>query len=300
MKRIWILILTVILAASLASCAGIGDGALIGNSSGTEEKTEEIDAADEILPITLEELLEKLNSDSVMLDKDVPFANAETKCTFSMCSFTGEERAKLNFEGAEAYNFYNILFRVRRTSDKEIDKSNKNYIYIDLYYDTDGSTVRQGKFRIYSNDYVEVTEEGMSTMVSSMALNGYVEGIYQYLISYASTVIKPNSATMRVVTSPLSASISPKLNEVELTAADAAELYKLLMSGEPETADESMSVSFTSGYVIVSFTAECGIAQFHVGGNDMIEQTHGFLEGNALFYSRYLYGICGKLLSYFN
>lgn len=296
-KKFLPIIIVLLLTLTLASCAGIGDGALMGNSSlGTEEKTEKIVVADETLRITLEEFLESLKD----LDEKVPFSNAETKCTFSMYGFTGDEKANLNFEGVEAYNLFRMVYYSQRERITESPDRNHNYIDIDFYYDTAGDITRQGKFRIYSNDYVDVTEQGISTMVSSTVLNGYVEGIYQDVISYASTVIKPNSATMRVVMSPLSASISPESDEVELDAADAEELYKLLMSGETVTVEESAKIPFSSGYTIVSFTADCGIAQFHVGVHDQIEQTHGFLEGNALFYSRYSEGICQKLLSYFN
>ena len=107
------------------------------------------------------------------------------------------------------------------------------------------------------------------------------------------TSVKPTSVTLRAINS-LSSSIPA---EIELGADEAAEIYELIMSAE--ILELGMwSSTFSPNYILVSFSADSGSAQFQVEQNGEITQSHGFLEGNAFFFDRYSEGIYDKIMEY--
>ena len=107
------------------------------------------------------------------------------------------------------------------------------------------------------------------------------------------TSVKPTSVTLRAIDS-LSSSIPA---EIELGADEAAEIYELIMSAE--ILELGMwSSTFSPNYILVSFSADSGSAQFKVEPNGEITQSHGFLEDNAFFFDRYSEGIYDKIMEY--
>ena len=108
------------------------------------------------------------------------------------------------------------------------------------------------------------------------------------------TTVKPTSVKLRAIKS-LSASIPAG---IELGADEAAEIYDLIQSAEILELGGSPASTFPSNYILVSFSADCGIAQFRVEQNGEITQSHGFLEGNAIFFDRYREGIYDMIMEY--
>ncbi len=108
------------------------------------------------------------------------------------------------------------------------------------------------------------------------------------------TSVKPTSVTLRAINS-LSSSWAGK---IELGADEAAEIYELIMSAEILELGLSLSSTFSPNYILVSFSADSGSAQFKVEQNGEITQSHGFLEGNAIFSDRYSEGIYDKIMEY--
>ena len=108
------------------------------------------------------------------------------------------------------------------------------------------------------------------------------------------TSVKPTSVTLRAINS-LSSSIPA---EIELGADEAAEIYELIMSAEILELGQSPASTFPRNYILVSFSADSGSAQFQVEQNGEITQSHGFLEGNAFFFDRYSEGIYDKIMEY--
>ncbi len=108
------------------------------------------------------------------------------------------------------------------------------------------------------------------------------------------TSVNPTSVTLRAVNS-LSAS---RPAGIELGADEAAEIYELIMSAEILELGQSPASTFSPNYILVSFSADSGSAQFQVEQNGEITQSHGFLEGNAFFLDRYSEGIYDKIMEY--
>ncbi|MBO5700967.1 MAG: hypothetical protein J6S71_00855 [Clostridia bacterium] len=292
MKKYLPIILLLLIVLILPSCAGIGDGALIKvDPRDTQSRDESTVGAEESQLLSGDKVVLE-NFDNAYIGQpaeNIPFQNSETKCIFSMCSFTGEERANLSFEGSEAYDLFKMVFYSRREQITESSDRNHNYIDIDFYYDTNGDITRQGRFRVYANDCVEVTDHGVSTMVSSRILSGYTEGIYQKMLSYASESIKPDRGVL--------ITINPKPEGHDLSVEDAAEIYKLLMTAERQAHDEPVIPTTSMETIQVIFNTEYGRAAFYVNKDDAVGYYEGFLEGEHDIYFK-IEGIHKKLMDY--
>ncbi len=265
-----------LLSMTLASCAGIGDGALNNSRySDTDDKTEDARSLS----------LDDIAAISGVIELDRVFSiTTDMNCTFGMSSLNKE----LSFEGEAAYSLFTEVFHSRReVVTGEVDK---NFDYIDVDF-CSGIDLKHGKFRVYSNDYVEQIEHGFSTLVSSSILSGYTEGIYQNILTLASENIKPDSGVM--------ITIAPEPQDHILSVDDAAEVYKLLLTSERLTHEKKVNPSPSMETIQIFFKTDYGMAVFYVNKDNAVGYYEGFLEGeNHRFYK--IDGIYEKLRGYLN
>jgi hypothetical protein len=283
MKKYLPIILLLLIALILPSCAGIGDGALFDNIQTSGDKN-------------AEKLPENIKTDEMYVAGVGQYIETGREAVFKMYSPGGELQADLSFGYAVAKEFYDIIFYSERDLQKEIVNPDKNqtYIDLDLYFGSEDDLRLQGGFRIYANDYVEITEIGVAISVWSGVLDGYSEGIFLKLLNCASYAMKPESAKLTEVS--VMSSVVPK--GAELGAEDAAELYKLLTTAEVVPPNNSSGALASSSTVLIYFKFGSFQAHFTVKQDDLIRQSYGFLEGNAIFSDRYSEGIYDKIMEY--
>jgi len=275
--------LILLLCVFLSSCVGIGDGALFDNIQSSGEKN-------------TEKLPENIKTDEMYFAEVGQYVETSMEAVFKKYSPSGELQADLSFGYAVSKEFYDIIFYSERDLQKEIVNPDKNQTYIDLnlYFGSEDDLRLQGGFRIYANDYVEITEIGATISVWSGILDGYSEGIFLKLLNCASYAMKPESAKLAEVS--VMSSVLPK--GAELGAEDAAELYKLLTTAEVVPTNDSSGALASSSTVLIYFKFDSFQAHFTVREDDLITQSYGFLEGNATFSVRYSEGIFQKVIDY--
>ena len=155
MKRILILILTLILAAALASCAGIGDGALIGDISGTD------------------------GGDFTAVLK--AFDAGEFNYSYAETYITGGEAKEL-------YNTFDSADYVQG-----VDRVAMEMPYVELTFGVYKLGTRpegdsfDAKYRIYSDDYVVFESSGATVP------KGHLDGMYEKLIADHPILSKPET-----------------------------------------------------------------------------------------------------------
>lgn len=265
------------------SCVGIGDGAMFDNIQSSGEKN-------------TEKLPENIKTDEMYVAGVGQYVETGREAVFKKYSPGGELQADLSFGYTVAKEFYDIIFSGERDLQKEIVNPDKNQTYIDLnlYFGSEDDLRLQGGFRIYADDYVELTEDGEATLGWSGKLEGYSQGIFMRLLNCASYAMKPEYAKLTEV-SILSSHI-PK--GAELGADDAAELYKLLTTASVSTTNNDSGAVASSSTVMITFRFGSHEAHFTVYQNGTIKQSYGFLEGNASFDTRYSVGIYQKIMDY--
>jgi hypothetical protein len=268
MKKYLPIILLLLIALILPSCAGIGDGAMFDDITTGEQDT----------------------VDYFYVVGNAPYVETGREAVFKMYSPGGELQADLSFGYTVAKEFYRILFFSERDSQKNIVNPDKNQEYLDvnLYLGSSEELEPQGGFRIYASDYVEITEEGPDTMGSSRTLEGYVEGIYQEVLSHASASIKPDKGTIISVAQSKGHDLSVEIS---------AEIYKLLMTEERQAYDEELKVSAANETLYAFFKTEYGKAVFYVNKDDAVGYYEGFLDGEHAIYFK-IEGIHKKLMDY--
>lgn len=260
------------------SCVGIGDGAMFDNIQTSGDKN-------------TEKLPENIKTDEMYVAGVGQYVETGREAVFKMYSPGGELQADLSFGYTVAKDFYDIIFSGER-EEHDCDR-NQTYIDLNLYFGSEDDLRLQGGFRIYADDYVELTEDGAATLGWSGKLEGYSQGIFMRLLSCASYAMKPESA--KLIEASVMSSAVPK--GAELGAEDAAELYKLLTTAEvvPTNNSSPMAISST---VLINFKIGSFQAHFLVNQDDSIRQSYGFLEGNASFDTRYSEGIYQKIMDY--
>ena len=260
------------------SCAGIGDGALFNNIQTSGDKN-------------TEKLPENIKTDEMYVAGVGQYVETGREAVFKMYSPGGELQADLSFGYTVAKEFYDIIFSGER-EERDCDR-NQTYVDLKLFLASGDELALWGGFRIYADDYVELTEDGVATLAWSGKLEGYSQGIFMKLISCASYAMKPESA--KLIEASVMSSAVPK--GAELGAEDAAELYKLLTTAEvvPTNNSSPMVISST---VLINFKIGSFQAHFFVNQDDLISQSYGFLEGNATFSTRYSEGIYDKIMEY--
>ena len=271
-------IILLLIAMILPSCAGIGDGALFDQIQTSGESTKEDSEAEN-------------ESDIKYVAGVGSYTETGRECIFKKYSAEGEVLADLSFGYTAAKEFYDIIFYSERDSQKEFvnpDK-NQNYIDIDLYFGSEDDLQLQGGFRIYENDYVEITEVGVAISSWSGRLEGYSEGIYQKVIYNASVWVKPNNGAFITV--------SPEPTKHDLSIEELAEIYKLLMTSDREEHDEPLIPANSMETIQLFFTTEYGRAGFYVNNDNTVGYYEGFLEGEVDRYFK-IEGIHQKLMDY--
>ena len=282
-KFLCVILACVLILPVFSSCAGIGDGALFDNIQTSGDKN-------------AEKLPENIKTDEMYVAGVGQYIETGREAVFKMYSPGGELQADLSFGYAVAKEFYDIIFYSERDLQKEIVNPDKNQTYIDLnlYFGSEDDLRLQGGFRIYANDYVEITEVGAAISVWSGVLDGYSEGIFLKLLNCASYAMKPESAKLTELS--VMSSVVPK--GAELGAEDAVELYKLLTTAEVMPTNNSSPTTPISSAVLIYFKFGSFQAHFTVKQDDSIRQSYGFLEGNATFSTRYAEGIYDKIMEY--
>ncbi len=277
-KFLCVILACVLILPVFSSCAGIGDGALFDNIQTSGDKN-------------AEKLPENIKTDEMYVAGVGQYVETGREAVFKMYSPGGELQADLSFGYAVAKEFYDIIFYSERDLQKEIVNPDKNQTYIDLnlYFGSEDDLRLQGGFRIYANDYVEITEIGAAISVWSGVLDGYSEGIYQKVISCASESIKPDGGVL--------ITIAPKPESHDLSVEDAAEIYKLLMTSDREEHDEPVIPTNSMETIQLFFTSEYGRAGFYVNNDDTVGYYEGFLEGEHDIYFK-IEGIHKKLMDY--
>ena len=279
-KRLLAFICAALLLLSFSSCfAGIGDGALFDNIQSSGEKN-------------TEKLPENIKTDEMYVAGVGQYVETGREAVFKMYSSGGELQADLSFGYTVAKEFYDIIFSGER-EEHDCDR-NQTYIDLNLYFGSEDDLRLQGGFRIYADDYVELTEDGAATLAWSGKLEGYSQGIFMKLLSCASYAMKPESAKLTEVS--VMSSAVPK--GAELGAEDAAELYKLLTTAEVVPTNNSSGALPSSSTILIYFKFGSFQAHFTVKQDDSIRQSYGFLEGNATFSTRYAEGIYDKIMEY--
>ena len=279
-KKVAASALVLLLASvTLTSCVGIGDGAMFDNIQTSGDKN-------------TEKLPENIKTDEMYFAGVGQYVETGREAVFKMYSPGGELQADLSFGYTVAKEFYDIIFSGER-EEHDCDR-NQTYIDLNLYFGSEDDLRLQGGFRIYADDYVELTEDGAATLAWSGKLEGYSQGIFMKLLSCASYAMKPESAKLTEVS--VSSSAVPK--GAELCAEDAAELYKLLTTAEVVPTNNSSGAMAVSSTVVIYFKFGSFQANFFVNQDDSIRQSYGFLEGNATFSTRYSEGIYDKIMEY--
>ena len=273
--------LILLLCVFLSSCVGIGDGALFDNIQSSGEKN-------------TEKLPENIKTNEMYFAEVGQYVETSMEAVFKKYSPSGDLQADLSFGYTVAKEFYDIIFSGER-EERDCDR-NQTYIDLKLYLASSDELALWGGFRIYADDYVEITEDGVATLAWSGKLEGYSQGIFMRLLNCASYAIKPEYATLTEI-SFLSSRI-PKTKSAELGADDAAELYKLLTTASVLTTNNDLVAVPSSFAVMITFRCGSFEAHFIVDQNDTIKQSYGFLEGNASFDMRYSEGIFQKLMDY--
>ncbi|MBQ4139833.1 MAG: hypothetical protein IJD70_00710 [Clostridia bacterium] len=271
--------LILLLCVFLSSCVGIGDGALFDNIQSSGEKN-------------TEKLPENIKTNEMYFAEVGQYVETSMEAVFKKYSPSGDLQADLSFGYTVAKEFYDIIFSGER-EERDCDR-NQTYVDLKLYLASGDEPALWGGFRIYADDYVEITEDGVATLAWSGKLEGYSQGIFMRLLNCASYAIKPEYAKLTKV-SFLSSRI-PK--SAELGADDAAELYKLLTTASVLTTNNDLVAVPSSFAVMITFRYGSFEAHFIVDQNDTIKQSYGFLEGNASFDTRYSEGIFQKLMDY--
>lgn len=279
MKKLQLISLLLLCLILFTSCVGIGDGAMFDNIQSSGEKN-------------TEKLPENIKTDEMYVAGVGQYVETGREAVFKMYSPGGELQADLSFGYTAAKEFYDIIFSGER-KEQDCDR-NQTYVDLKLYLASGDELALQGGFRIYADDYVELTEYGVATLAWSGKLEGYSQGIFMKLLNCASYAIKPEYATLTEV-SVLSSHV-PK--GVALGADDAAELYKLLTTASVSTTDNDSGAVASSSTVMITFRFGSFESHFTVNQNGTIRQSYGFLEGNASFDTRYSEGIYQKLMDY--
>ena len=279
MKKLQLFSLLLLCLILFTSCVGIGDGAMFDNIQSSGEKN-------------TEKLPENIKTDEMYVAGVGQYVETGREAVFKMYSPGGDLQADLSFGYTVAKEFYDIIFSGER-EERDCDR-NQTYIDLNLYFGSEDDLRLQGGFRIYADDYVEITEDGVATLAWSGKLEGYSQGIFMKLLNCASYAIKPEYAKLTEV-SILSSRI-PK--GAELGADDAAELYKLLTTASVSTTNNDSGAVASSSTVMIAFRFGSLEAHFTVYRNGTIKQSYGFLEGNASFDTRYSVGIYQKIMDY--
>lgn len=159
------IIIILLLSITLASCKGIGDGALYPSYDATSAGT----------------------PDSFNISSNISIRiPSETAMTCEIKSNGYSEKVSRKLEGTEAYQLWQIACyygRIDFSGQVKIAKGTGAYFDI-IYKSVYENSESESSLRIYENDVVSITKNGLQLSVSSTRVYGLREGIFAEIERY--------------------------------------------------------------------------------------------------------------------